>query len=897
MHLTKAIAEEFIQGLTAPNLLESCQSIDDEAAEYLAFELDGEILELNGLQSISEITAKHLGETHTYRLELNGLKSMTARVAKLLAKHQGDIGLDGLEELPDDVALALSRHDHDFGLLYFGGVKRFSSSKGHLAIARYLAAGFAGEQLSLHGLEDMHPKVARLFAKSDVADIEMKAMTPSEELKDIFEGSDVSINWTAAEDVDINDEDDDEPPPSPIGTFPDPPGTITNSIGMKLVPIPAGTFLMGSPEDCPLANHDEELQHPVRITKSFLLGMHQVTQGQFYQVTGENPSFFRGPELPVEHLTWKEAHRFCEVLSALPEEQAAGRRYRLPTEAEWEYVCRAGTTTPYNTGETLKEDQARFALTNRSVPKQTAPVGSYPPNAWGLYDMHGNVWEWTNDWFSADYFHESPVDDPQGPATGTHHTLRGGSASMEGHECRTAFRGEAAALDGPDTATLSRIAFYGDLGVRVACEVGPETTERERHGSKPTELEPTTVTATDNITEEIASQRLKHAGPVVALSEFRSLDDQAAKVLANYEGTLYLDGLVVLSAKQAEALAKYKGDTLILDGLTALSDEAAAALSKYKGELRLRGLRTLSSLPLARKIAKQEVAGIDGLTALSDESAAALAKYKDELRLDGLTSLTAEAAEALSKHKYELHLKGLASLTPEAAEALSKHKGELFLDGISTLSDTAAAALANHKGRVSLNGLTTLASEPLVLKLAMQKGDLYLNGLTALSDAAAEALSKHKGPLSLSGLTSLSPKMAESLAKHGGDLRLDGLATLTIESAEAIAKLKGRLDLNGLPDLPAEVAEALAKNRGSLFLGGLTTLLPQVAQALAKHDGDFLALNGLNTLPAEVAEALAKHKGELSLSGLRKLTDKAAVALKRHKGRLYLYLPSGPESE
>ncbi len=249
----------------------------------------------------------------------------------------------------------------------------------------------------------------------------------------------------------------------------DPPGTVSNSLGMKFVPIPAGEFLMGSADDCPFGDPGEEFQHRVRITKPFLLGMHQVTQAQYEKVSGENPSLFRGPNLPVEHLSWKDALRFCEVLSAVPEERAAGRHYRLPTEAEWEYACRAGTSTMFNTGDTLELYQARFATIKRWWPKPTAPVGSYPPNAWGLYDMHGNVWEWTADWFSAKYYKRSRVDDPAGPSRGTHHTLRGGSASMEPHECRTAIRGEAPAVDGPETETEQRIAFYGDFGIRVIC--------------------------------------------------------------------------------------------------------------------------------------------------------------------------------------------------------------------------------------------------------------------------------------------------------------------------------------------------------------------------------------------------------------------------------------------
>lgn len=267
------------------------------------------------------------------------------------------------------------------------------------------------------------------------------------------------------------DESDNEAPPTPAGPFEDPQGTVTNSVGMKLVPIPAGEFLMGSSEECSPGDTSEQFQHPVRITKPFFMGMHPVTQAQYERVTGENPSHFKGDNLPVEHLWWKDAQRFCELLSALPEEQQAGRRYRLPTEAEWEYACRAGTTTPFNTGDSLEPHQARFASnSSRTTPKQTAPVGTYPPNAWGLFDVHGNVWEWTNDWFSSDYFEESPVDDPQGPESGTHHTLRGGSASVEAEECYSALRGEAGA-DGPEPGNShERFAFYGDFGVRVVCE-------------------------------------------------------------------------------------------------------------------------------------------------------------------------------------------------------------------------------------------------------------------------------------------------------------------------------------------------------------------------------------------------------------------------------------------
>lgn len=251
----------------------------------------------------------------------------------------------------------------------------------------------------------------------------------------------------------------------PAGTtaVSDPSGTVVNSIGMKLLPIVPGEFLMGTDSD-----DAEEFQHRVRITRPFLLGMHEVTQSQYELVMGSNPSFFKGENLPVEHLSWQQAFDFCKRLSDLPEEKTAGRRYRLPTEAEWEYACRAGTNSDFNTGNKLNVQEARFSLTIRSKPNETVPVGTYPPNSWGLYDMHGNVWEWTNDWFSSEYYRLSPIDDPQGPAEGTRHTLRGGSASVCEDECRSSIRGEAEA-DGPGHNDEMRYEFYGDFGLRVVC--------------------------------------------------------------------------------------------------------------------------------------------------------------------------------------------------------------------------------------------------------------------------------------------------------------------------------------------------------------------------------------------------------------------------------------------
>ena len=229
------------------------------------------------------------------------------------------------------------------------------------------------------------------------------------------------------------------------------PGNLKNSIGIEFASIPAGKFLMGSPAT-EKERYPNEAQHEVTLTQGFRMGVYEVTQAQYEQVMGKNPSYFKGAMLPVETVSYDDALAFCKKLSDLPAEKAVGRKYRLPTEAEWEYSCRAGTSTRFYFGNELNGTQANYDGNN---PGKTTPAGSYPANAWGLYDMHRNVWEWCQDRYG-DYPQQS-LTDPRGPEVGSDRVLRGGCWGIEAARCRSAYRN----WDGPSGR------FYG-YGFRLA---------------------------------------------------------------------------------------------------------------------------------------------------------------------------------------------------------------------------------------------------------------------------------------------------------------------------------------------------------------------------------------------------------------------------------------------
>jgi formylglycine-generating enzyme required for sulfatase activity len=245
------------------------------------------------------------------------------------------------------------------------------------------------------------------------------------------------------------------------------PKRIAHPAGIDLVLIPAGTFTMGtSGRD---ARHSETPPRAVTLTRSFYLGVLPVTQGQYQAVMGHNPSRFTsgnggGPDHPVEGVRWAEAVAYCRQLT----EKLPRQPCRLPTEAEWEYACRAGTAAEFAFGDTLAATHAHFnALPSRGAEsldgaRGTKPAGVFPANNFGLHDVHGNVWEWCADWFDPDYYRAAPARNPVGPPNGRARVVRGGCWRSQATTCRAAYRN---ALD-PERAN----SF---TGFRVVCEVAP----------------------------------------------------------------------------------------------------------------------------------------------------------------------------------------------------------------------------------------------------------------------------------------------------------------------------------------------------------------------------------------------------------------------------------------
>lgn len=210
-------------------------------------------------------------------------------------------------------------------------------------------------------------------------------------------------------------------------------------LDQDFVLIKAGSFQMGSEEG---GDDDEMPVHMVRLSRSFYLAKYELTQAEWVSLMDKNPSKFKGPERPVDHVSWDDAQEFLRRLNAAPPRSGV---YRLPTEAEWEYAARAGSSTPYFFGADAA-DLSKYAWCGLSEQAASRPVGLLSPNSWGLYDMYGNVWEMVQDRYDPAYYAAGPELDPSGTEKGNYRVVRGGSWHSDQDNCRSAYRN----YDGPD---------------------------------------------------------------------------------------------------------------------------------------------------------------------------------------------------------------------------------------------------------------------------------------------------------------------------------------------------------------------------------------------------------------------------------------------------------------
>jgi formylglycine-generating enzyme required for sulfatase activity len=287
---------------------------------------------------------------------------------------------------------------------------------------------------------------------------------------------------------------DSEKPDAKIETFP----VIQSKAGGELVLLPAGTFTMGD-----AAGREDETPHAVSVS-AFYLDKLPVTQELYAKVMGVNPSKRKDPKCPVERTQWTDAARFCNKCSELDgltpcynldtwECDFGANGYRLPTEAEWEYACRAGGTGKYSFGDDEKDLPQHAWLRPHSQGK-TQPAGQKSPNRWGLFDMHGNVWQWCNDWHSDTYYKESPKDDPRGPSAGKMRVLRGGAWDSGAEKCRAAYRNKefpvySDACFGADSYGFRRAR--NKEGKSTATAAGPKVTPEEKKPETGTKVTPT----------------------------------------------------------------------------------------------------------------------------------------------------------------------------------------------------------------------------------------------------------------------------------------------------------------------------------------------------------------------------------------------------------------------
>ena len=364
---------------------------------------------------------------------------------------------------------------------------------------------------------------------------------------------------------------------------------LGDGVKMEFVLIKAGCFMMGSEK----GEADEKPLHDVTITKPFYMGVYEVTQAQWMAIMGDNPSYLKGNDLPVESVTWDDAQKFAAKLKT---KLAQSLRCRLPTEAEWEYACRAGSKTAYCFGDD-ETSLAEYAWYQANSGNKPHPVGQKKPNAWGLYDMHGNIWEWCEDWHADGFYAESPREDPKGPSSGRDRVMRGGSWSDNANEARSANRswylptvrffsnnnGFRVVLAPQDVETVARLndLIRQTQPKESAAKGGPEAPNANAGGS-PGLAKTLSVELGGNIKMDLA---LIPAGSFMMGSEKDADERPAHKVTITKP--FYMGVYEVTQAQwkplMGENPSSFKGDALPVEGVS--WEDCREFLAKLKEKL------------------------------------------------------------------------------------------------------------------------------------------------------------------------------------------------------------------------------------------------------------------------------------------------------------------------
>ncbi|WP_197442846.1 formylglycine-generating enzyme family protein [Lignipirellula cremea] len=451
-HLSPEVALALSDQPKGANLcLNGLTELSPEAAKALATRPGG-MLSLNALTSVSPQVARELSNVKG-KLTLNGVTQLSVESARELAKHRSKLTLFTLPEISDEAAAALAEHR---GTFLLNGLTRLSSP---VLVESMLQKndGFLGFK-KVEKISDGVAEVLVAYDGKKAISLDGLTEVPAAHAASLRANKNIVL-------------------PAHLQK----PG-ITNSLGMRLAYITAGTFAMGSPRDEP-GRESQEQRHSVELTKDFYLGVHEVTVGQFrefvresgYQTEAERdgkgswgitatgkfeqdakynwkaPGFDQTDDHPVVDVSWNDAKAFCQWLS-----EKEKRTYRLPTEAVWEYACRAGTHSAYAFGDdpqnlmtsgnvadaTARAEFPAWSLGIKGTDGHayTAPVGQFKPNRFGLFDMHGNVWEWCEDWFDENAYGNTKRIDPTGPDSGSKRVHRGGGWSSAPERCRSASR-------------------------------------------------------------------------------------------------------------------------------------------------------------------------------------------------------------------------------------------------------------------------------------------------------------------------------------------------------------------------------------------------------------------------------------------------------------------------